>query len=89
MKMMLNQALENIERTMPSIAFSDSWKCIKEHLSASERVAVPDGIVLEALNEAGRRYPEASNAIVWLSGALAAPQPPEGAQEAEFKEDQR
>jgi len=32
-EMTLEQALMNIERTMPSIAFSDSWKTIKAHLT--------------------------------------------------------
>ena len=40
MAMALNTALENIERTMPSIAFSDSWKFIKDHLSAQAKVRV-------------------------------------------------
>ena len=47
---------------------------IRQYLAnyPAERAAVPEGMVLDALNEAGRRYPEAGDAIAWLSGALSA-----------------
>ena len=33
-------------------------------------MTLEQALVLDALNEAGRRYPDAANAIAWLSGAL-------------------
>lgn len=43
-----------------------------EFLISQRQPQAAQTLVLDALNEAGRRYPDAANAIAWLSGALAA-----------------
>ena len=43
-EMTLEQALMNIERTMPSIAFSDSWKTIKANLTRTPVQVTDDAI---------------------------------------------
>ena len=51
---------------------SEAYNRLQRALLSQPHPQAAQTSVVDALNEAGRRYPEAANAICWLSGALAA-----------------